>query len=843
MSSFGDSNNYTDEEIAAKFATAAFDAETKDSQLIQAVMRLQKISPVDHTVIRALLIQDSQRQGANFAMADEIEEHELQLQQSIEVRPPLDAYDHRLMKKELASARFEAAKAIMQETRNTRGILRLGPNGLPQNRTGEELAVNKQSTFHILFYISFFSGYVGQRYFRCGDQGTLSAQYYAFKEFTVQIIQTAMRLQGIPSVHQDIIKAELTDHSQHQGASFAMTEETDEDYHRCLQQSVDVQTLLEADDPARIKHEIADARADVAQFLLAETDRMKAYNKQLLLQLEKDQRERRAQRDQHLCSPCGLMQNIRDLCINNNSEELETDNWWPKMLGHNAAGECIFFLYYIYIRQIEQSIPKSDSLFEAALLDISQQRRWFLKERGVRYVCSANKPASRLVFLYVGTVATSSRSELGQAQPRHRTLAVAGLPYRLYASDLLSQLSQGCLSWSSFAEIRKTSAASQVRWTMSSSTNTFHGVFNMLSTDLERSVIPVFVTASIKAMDHGAPFFALASFYPPSSASAYNNMHWQCLHAKLRRTFDDEAVDTLVDTIVKLLGKMSSLDARIDNAIGAMDLIQRGLPKSKLPHFDWDAEMTIINRLYAGPNALHLGINAQLQGFEADIEARVQAAEDEAIENGEAFTREQLKEDIIASMDAEVEASIHRTGEYMALVKVQREESKAKVLMMAEHILQLVTRSFKKLPAEPSRNFQPNLRETSGKIFKKNLLKMSHSGIPPFPTAATDRDGIENFWFTLRMRAQLPVVGLHLAPGHPSPSRLSPVIIYDYGAGFQGPPSVLISTPYDSDDSDDLPELVSDDSASPSPLVGERQQGQPQLAFQAQPLLLRKQSN
>ncbi|KAJ7592589.1 hypothetical protein C8J56DRAFT_885738 [Mycena floridula] len=109
----------------AIFASATFDAETKNFQLIQAVMRLQKLPPVDHAIIQAFLVHDSQRQGANFATTDKAEEQELQLQQSIErvlnfykgfgVQLPLDAYGHRLMRHELSCARPEAAKAILKE--------------------------------------------------------------------------------------------------------------------------------------------------------------------------------------------------------------------------------------------------------------------------------------------------------------------------------------------------------------------------------------------------------------------------------------------------------------------------------------------------------------------------------------------------------------------------------------------------------------------------------------------------------------------------------------------------------------------------------------------------------
>ncbi|KAJ7597946.1 hypothetical protein C8J56DRAFT_883257 [Mycena floridula] len=109
----------------AIFASATFDAETKNFQLIQAVMRLQKLPPVDHAIIQAFLVHDSQRQGANFATTDKAEEQELQLQQSLErvlnfykgfgVQLPLDAYGHRLMRHELSCAQPEAAKAILKE--------------------------------------------------------------------------------------------------------------------------------------------------------------------------------------------------------------------------------------------------------------------------------------------------------------------------------------------------------------------------------------------------------------------------------------------------------------------------------------------------------------------------------------------------------------------------------------------------------------------------------------------------------------------------------------------------------------------------------------------------------
>ncbi|KAJ7588795.1 hypothetical protein C8J56DRAFT_889558 [Mycena floridula] len=634
----------------------------------------------------------------------------------------------------------------------TMGGILLGPNGLPKIHTEEEIAVNKQSTFC----------YGGRCYFRCGDQ-------------------------GIPSVHQDIIKAELIDHSQHQGASFAMTEETDEDYHRCLQQSVDVQTSLEADDPARIKREIADARADMAQFLVAETDRMTAYNKQLLLQLEKDQRERRAGRVQRLCSPCGLMQNIRDLHINDNSEQLETDNWWPKMLPFNDGMASTLSLS-------DQSIPISDPMFEATLL-------------GIESIIIGHQPATPLVLegerckICLLCKQTSKATGL---LAKHNPDSV---PWRSLAHSTLSTFYPNFLPKDAFHRRPLLRPAPLPK---DQPLRCLVGSFDF---EKELDGHELLNQHVLRCLQHA--FRGFGTFH--------NSRLWitniQSLHAKLRWTVDDDAVDTLVDTIVKLLGRMSSLDTRIDDAIGAMNLTQSGLSKYKLPHFDWDAEMAIVNRLYAGPNALHLGINAQVQGTEADIEARVQAAEDAAIKNSEPFNREKSKDDIIALMDAELEASIQRTEEYMALVKLKKEDTKAEVLMMAEHIL--------------------------------NHCDLCIKGIPPFPTATTDRDGVENFWFALKLQAQLPGLHLYPAPGLPglnhlsalyNPS-LSPVIIYDYGAGFQGPSSVLISTPYDSDDSDDLPALVSDESTSLNPSVGEQHQGQPQVAFEARPVVRRKRSN
>ncbi|KAJ7598206.1 hypothetical protein C8J56DRAFT_880862 [Mycena floridula] len=735
----------------------------------------------------------------------------------------------------------------------TMGGILLGPNGLPKIRTEEEIAVNKRSTFC----------YGGRCYFHCGDQGTLSAQYYAFKEFTVQIIQTAMCMQGIPSVHQDIIKAELIDHSQHQGASFAMTEETDEDYHRCLQQSVDhcqlsfpqrivrfyenhkVQTSLEADNPARIKREIADARADMAQFLVAETDRMTAYNKQLLLQLEKDQRERRAGRVQRLCSPCGLMQNIRDLHINDNSEQLETDNWWPKMLPFNDGMASTLSLS-------DQSIPISDPMFEATLLGIESiiighQPATPLVLEGERCkICLLCKQTSKAT----GLLAKHNPDSVPWRSLAHSTLSTFYpnfLPKDAFhrrpllrPAPLPKDQPLRCLVGSFDFEKELDGHELLNQHVLRCLQHAFRGFGTFHNSRLWITVhLSLLLLRSIHLHEQ-QPTMSLASQSLKHSPTQQANLvleNIQSLHAKLRWTVDDDAVDTLVDTIVKLLGRMSSLDTRIDDAIGAMNLTQSGLSKYKLPHFDWDAEMAIVNQLYAGPNALHLGINAQVQGTEADIEARVQAAEDAAIKNSEPFNREKSKVDffhgrVSARLTSDFPGRHYRLDGcrargfhskdrriYMALVKLKKEDTKAEVLMMAEHIL--------------------------------NRCDLCIKGIPPFPTATTDRDGVENFWFALKLQAQLPGLRLYPAPGLPglnhlsalyNPS-LSPVIIYDYGAGFQGPSSVLISTPYDSDDSDDLPALVSDESASLNPSVGEQHQGQPQVAFKARPVVRRKRSN
>ncbi|KAJ7585993.1 hypothetical protein C8J56DRAFT_891851 [Mycena floridula] len=545
----------------------------------------------------------------------------------------------------------------------TMGGILLGPNGLPKIRTEEEIAVNKRSTFC----------YGGRCYFRCGDQ-------------------------GIPSVHQDIIKAELIDHSQHQGASFAMTEETDEDYHRCLQQSVDVQTSLEADDPARIKREIADARADMAQFLVAETDRMTAYNKQLLLQLEKDQRERRAGRVQRLCSPCGLMQNIRDLHINDNSEQLKTDNWWPKMLPFNDGMASTLSLS-------DQSIPISDPMFEATLLGIESiiighQPATPLVLEGERCkICLLCKQTSKVT----GLLAKHNPDSVPWRSLAHSTLSTFYpnfLPKDAFhrrpllrPAPLPKDQPLRCLVGSFNFEKELDGHELLNQHVLRCLQHAFRGFGTFHNSRLWITVhLSLLLLRSIHLHEQ-QPTMSLASQSLKHSPTQQANLvleNIQSLHAKLRWTVDDDAVDTLVDTIVKLLGRMSSLDTRIDDAIGAMNLTQSGLSKYKLPHFDWDAEMAIVNRLYAGPNALHLGINAQVQGTEADIEARVQAAEDAAIKNSEPFNREKSKDNIIALMDAELEASIQRTEEYMALVKLKKEDTKAEVLMMAEHILKYV---------------------------------------------------------------------------------------------------------------------------------------------------------
>ncbi|KAJ7592590.1 hypothetical protein C8J56DRAFT_885739 [Mycena floridula] len=275
----------------------------------------------------------------------------------------------------------------------------------------------------------------------------------------------------------------------------------------------------------------------------------------------------------------------------------------------------------------------------------------------------------------------------------------------------------------------------------------------------------------------------------------------QNLHDKLCQAdaADDKAVDSLVDRIVQLLGEMACLDTRIDDAIGAMSVQTASLP-FELPEFDWNTEMDILDRrMFAGPNAVHLGIHAQTQGFDAEIETRVQAARDELMQTGgPSLSRDEIRNNVIDAMDREIELSIQRTERYMALVKAKKERSKAKVLMMAEHILAYVEKFVEEgLPPAYTENL--------------SLTKMRHA------STVTDGEAVENIWFTLWQQTRFPEAVLYSSPGLLVDYRASllsalyrslrcAVIIYDFGADFQGPPSVLISTPYgDPDLIEDLP--------------------------------------
>ncbi|KAJ7573268.1 hypothetical protein C8J56DRAFT_1066523 [Mycena floridula] len=252
----------------------------------------------------------------------------------------------------------------------------------------------------------------------------------------------------------------------------------------------------------------------------------------------------------------------------------------------------------------------------------------------------------------------------------------------------------------------------------------------------------------------------------------------QALHAKVLATDSNDedgrkVVNDLVDKIIEVLRKMSLLDPRIDDAIGLARALYNELATPAA--FDWDHAMRKLPPIYQGPNARHLGINVQLEGQAAELEAKVQAVEDERVKaNLPPFTfaeKELVQRQVIAQFNADIEECIMRAMDHDVQLALHRDQTKNKVLHMAEQIVAQI------------RN------------------------------GSTEGEGVENTWATTQVVGYIsPDYRLSLLPLLLSIYEVSqPIrIMYDFGAQFY-PPLTLSIPPSDEDEEPaDLPALIPD---------------------------------
>ncbi|KAJ7598162.1 hypothetical protein C8J56DRAFT_1020172 [Mycena floridula] len=309
-----------------------------------------------------------------------------------------------------------------------------------------------------------------------------------------------------------------------------------------------------------------------------------------------------------------------------------------------------------------------------------------------------------------------------------------------------------------------------------------------------------------------------------------------CMISKLDETdpSKEQMVDELIGRIAKALGKMSLVDPGINKAIGAVRASMGPPPPPDL--FDWQAEFNKLPPVYQGPNARHLGIDAQSDGRTAYIQAQIQVMEaklqreNQPPMTGKDSRWNQCQTDLQYRKDYAKNAVREMAKCIVALVQTWETETAdsepAYLLLELEHD-NMDQRSH--VQKELARNFHPllwHLRQQSAALctlhaqmhalaHQAPCLAWNQTGNQQMQIGLTEGEGVENIWSTLQVL--VTVVG-YISPEY-SPSLLpllmsiyyepmrAPVILYDFGADFSPPPS--ITTPSDENDEPvDLPALV-----------------------------------
>ncbi|KAJ7594169.1 hypothetical protein C8J56DRAFT_884849 [Mycena floridula] len=246
---------------------------------------------------------------------------------------------------------------------------------------------------------------------------------------------------------------------------------------------------------------------------------------------------------------------------------------------------------------------------------------------------------------------------------------------------------------------------------------------------------------------------------------------------------EETMVDELMGKIIEALGKMSLMDPRIDDAIGAIRA-SMGTPPPP-DSFDWQAEINKLPPVYKGPNARHLGIDAQSDGRTAYIQAQIQAMEVQLQRPNQppltVDAREKLEDDILAQMEADIEVAIQRWDQRQTDIQQRKDYTKNAVREMAKRIVALVQtwETETALDSEPAcfslwlgrlekqdradirwvrsfastRNafdrFQP--AQIHALAHQPPCLARNQRGNQRMRIGLTDGEGVENIWSTLQV--------------------------------------------------------------------------------------------
>ncbi|KAJ7589132.1 hypothetical protein C8J56DRAFT_1048761 [Mycena floridula] len=295
---------------------------------------------------------------------------------------------------------------------------------------------------------------------------------------------------------------------------------------------------------------------------------------------------------------------------------------------------------------------------------------------------------------------------------------------------------------------------------------------------------------------------------------------------------EETMVDELMGKIIEALGKMSLMDPRIDDAIGAIRASMGTPPPPDL--FDWQAEINKLPPVYKGPNARHLGIDAQSDGRTAYIQAQIQAMEVQLQRANQPLltvdAREKLEDDILAQMEADIEVAIQRWDQRQTDIQQRKDYAKNAVREMAKRIVALVQtwETETTLDSEPAcfslwlgrleKQDRADIRwpaQIHALAHQPPCLARNQRGNQRMRIGLTDGEGVKNIWSTLQVL--VTAVGYISPEYRPSllpllmsiyyESMRPPMILYDFGADFS--PPLTITTPSDENGEPvDLPALV-----------------------------------